>query len=346
MRNIFNKKVFALVALVSISMFVLTSCEKDSDGSPGYKVGTPAAPNGIKPDSGSGGTVLTLQGTGLGQMRSVVFSKNNVPAPFQTTLNTETAMIFRVPDTAYGGPQDIIFTNSDGKTLTIPFRVLAYPVVSAAFPTDFEAGSTVTLTGSNLDDVTTVLINGTTDAATIVSKTRSQMVITMPASSVDKGFLKITNATGTIITTQEFVNVAKAIPVFNDDLRNNFQNWGWGGTYAPSTEAKISGTGSMKAAFDPSGSWGGMQLGGGTISLSATHKFFTFWVMGADVDKNVQFWINWGNQKVFTVPANKWTYFKYNLATEFPGVTNVDNVTFQMHNEGKTIYFDNIMFTK
>jgi hypothetical protein len=81
-----------------------------------------------------------------------------------------------VPDTAYGGNQNITLTNVDGKSVTVPFRVLAYPVVSSAFPTDFQAGSTVTLTGSNLDDVTSVVINGTTDAATIVSKTRSQMI--------------------------------------------------------------------------------------------------------------------------------------------------------------------------
>lgn len=345
MRNIFFNKASFLPILIVVTALIISSCEKDGDGSPGYSAGTPLAPNGIKPDSGSGGTTLTLSGTGLGEMRSVVFSNKNVPAPFQTTLNTETDFIFRVPDTAFGGPQNIIFTNSEGKTLTVPFRVLAYPVVSSAFPTDFEAGSTVTLTGSNLDDVTSIVINGTTNAATIVSKTRGQLVLTMPASSVDRGFLKITNATGTIVAPQEFVNVATAIPVFNDDLRTGFQNWGWGGTFSPSTEDKITGTSSMKAAFDPSGSWGGMQLGGGTVSLT-THKYFTFWAKGADIDKNVQFWLNWGNQKVITVPANKWTYFKYTLATDFPGVTNVDNVTFQIQGDGKTILFDNIIFVK
>ena len=345
MKNIFFNKTSLLFTFLAAVTLIISSCEKDGDGSPDYSAGNPIATNGIKPDSGSGGAVLTLIGTGLGQMRSVVFSNNNVPAPFQTTLNTETALVFRVPDTAFGGPQNIIFTNSEGKTLTVPFRVLAYPVVSTAFPTDFEAGSTVTLTGSNLDDVTNVVIDGTTDAATIVSKTRSQLVITMPASTVNRGFLKITNATGSIVAPQEFVNVATAIPVFNDALQTGFQNWGWGGTFAASTDDKITGTSSMKAAYDPTGSWGGMQFGGGTVSLT-THKYFTFWAKGADIDKNVQFWLNWNNQKVVTIPANKWTYFKYTLATDFPGTNAVDNVTFQIQGDGKTIYFDNIMFVK
>ena len=64
------------------------------------------------------------------------------------------------------------------------------------------------------------------------------------------------------------------------------------------------------------------------------------------MDKNVQFWLNWGNQKVITVPANKWTYFRYELAVDYPGVADVNNVTFQIFESGKTIYSDNIMFTK
>lgn len=347
MKFLFFKKIAVLSLLIMTVSLIVISCTKDTDGSSQYKAGTPVATNGIRPDSGSGGTTLTLEGTGLGQMRSIVFSTKNVPAPFISTLNTEEAIIFRVPDTAYGGNQNIVLTNVDGKTLTVPFRVLAYPVVSSAFPMDFQAGSTVTLTGSNLDDVTSVVINGTTDAATIVSKTRGQMVITMPASNVNRGFLKITNATGPIVTTQEFVNVSKALTVFSDQLDNGFESWSWGGDFSASTEEKITGPKSLKAAYDPAGTWGGMQLGnGGSINITG-YKYFAFWVKGAEVDWNVQFMLNWGNQKVITVPAKKWTYFKYDLATDYAGVSStINNVTFQIQNEGKTFYFDNIMFFK
>ena len=170
----------------------------------------------------------------------------------------------------------------------------------------------------------------------------------MPASGVNRAKLKLTNLTGDRTTDMEFVNVAKAATVFSEQLDNGFQNWGWGGSFDASVDGPgiITGAKGMKAAFDPAGTWGGMQLGGGAINLSG-YKYFTFWVKGADVDKNVQFWINWvGNPRVITVPANKWTYFRYTLATDFPTITAVDNVTFQMFDNGKTIYFDNIMFVK
>ncbi|HRI20133.1 MAG TPA: IPT/TIG domain-containing protein, partial [Panacibacter sp.] len=248
-------------------------------------------------------------------------------------------------DTASGGPQNIIFTNSLGKTLIVPFKVLAYPNVTAAFPTDFQQGTVITLTGTNLADVNKVVINGTSDEATIVSKSKKELVIQMPASAASRGSLKITNASGDLITTQEFVNVSAAATVFSEQLDNGFQNWGWGGSFDASSEAFITGAKGMKAAYDPSGTWGGMQLGGGNIDLTG-YKYFSFWAKGADVDKNVQFWLNWGNQKVITIPANKWTYFRYQLVTDYPGVTSVNNVTFQIFDAGKTIYFDNIMFVK
>lgn len=339
--NLFTR----LFLLLGIVLVLIMGCEKDSDGSPDIKTGAMSSGT-INPASAAGGEVITLTGTGIGQIRSIVFDKNNVPAQFMSTLNTEANLVFRVPDTAFGGPQNVIFTNADGKTLSVPFSVIALPNVTTAFPTDFEAGTQVTLTGNNLDDVTTVVLDGTTDACTIVSKTRKQMVITMPASTADRAKLKLTNASGIRITDMEFVNVSRAITVFTEQLNNGFENWGWGGTFAASADDKITGGSSMKAAFDPAGTWGGMQLGnGGSINI-APYRYFSFWVKGADVDKNFQFWLNWGNQKVITVPANKWTYFRYELATNYPGVTSVNNVTFQIVDAGKTVYFDNIMFFK
>lgn len=345
MKQVIRKQIAACLFLLAIGTLFITGCQKDSDGSPDIKTGGMSAGT-LNPASAAGGEVITLKGSGIGQIRSIVFDKNNVPAPFMSTLNTETDLVFRVPDTAFGGPQNVIFTNADGKTLSVPFSVIALPSVTSAFPTDFIANTEVTLKGNNLDDVTTVILEGTTDACTIVSKTRKQMIISMPSTTANRAKLKLTNSSGIRITDMEFVNVSRAITVFSDQLDNGFENWGWGGDFNASADDKITGAKSMKAAYDPAGSWGGMQLGnGGSVNI-AGYKYFSFWAKGADIDKNVQFLINWGNQKVITIPANKWTYFRYELATAYPGVNDVNNVTFQIQEAGKTIYFDNIMFFK
>lgn len=346
MKNLFSIKNNLLVIASLCFVIALNGCKKDSDGSPDIKAGTPVAA-AVSPAEGGGGTTVTITGSGLGQMRTIVFDKNNVPTPFTPTLNTEGAIILRVPDTAFGGPQNIVLTNVDGKTLTVPFKVIALPGVSKAFPSDFEANTLVTLEGINLESVTKAVFEGTTEQPEIISKSRKQMVIKMPAAAATiRAKLLLTNSSGDKLTDMEFVNVDKAQCVFKDALTNGFQDWGWGGSFKPSTDDKITGDACMKAAWDPTGSWGGMQLGGGAINISG-YKFLTFWAKGADVDKNVQFWINWaGNPTVFTVPANNWTYFRYPLAPQWASITNVDNVTFQINGDGKTILFDNIMFIR
>src|SRR5207245_1978671 len=106
-----------------------------------------------------------------------------------TTLNTSTAIVFRVPDTVSGGPQNIVFTNSDGKTLIVPFTGLAFPKVTSASNYDFVAGTQLTLTGNNLETVSKVVLHGSTSAATIVSKSKKQLVIKMPSTTVARAAL-------------------------------------------------------------------------------------------------------------------------------------------------------------
>jgi len=348
MKNILTAKNSFLPLLFLAVIVAFSACKKDNDGSPDIKAGTPVLQS-ISPTEASGGTVITLSGTGLGDIRSIVFDNNNVPASFTSTLNTDTHILFRVPDTAYGGNQNIILTNSEGKTLTVPFKVIALPIITTAWPSDFQAGSRVTITGNNLDDVTDVVIDGTTDAATIVSKARKSLVIDMPASNVNTGKLKVTNLSGSNVGSQVFVNVDKSVKVFTDGLNNGFESWSWGGAFDPSTDDYVTGGISLKAAYDPAGTWGGLQLGNpGVIDVSAC-RYFSFWVKGADTDKEMQFWINWADQKTnVKVPANVWTHYVYDMLTDFPSVdkTAVNNVTFQIEDEGKTLYFDNIIFYK
>ncbi|HPT14789.1 MAG TPA: IPT/TIG domain-containing protein [Bacteroidales bacterium] len=343
------KKISAYISLLSVILFAIavtfSACKKDTDGSPDISAGTPVLST-VAPTAGAGGAVVTVTGTGLGKIVSIVFENGSVPATFQPNLNTESAIIFRVPMLAEGGNQNIILTNIEGKTLSVPFDVLLPPAISSVWPTDFQAGSTVTITGNNLADVTDVVINGTTDAATIVSKTLTQLVITMPASEVNSGKLAITNLAGTTVTEQALVNIDKAVQVFTDDLMNGFQSWSWGGVYEPSTDYVVCGTKSMKTAFD-AGGWGGLQMGNpGSIDVSGC-RYFTFWAKGADVDFDVQVTINWGPWQSFTIPAGTWTYFKYDLNTAgWTGLAAVNNVTFQIKGADKTFYFDNIVFIK
>jgi hypothetical protein len=254
--------------------------------------------------------------------------------------------VFRVPDTAFGGTQNIVFTNGAGQTLSVPFRVIALPGMTSAFPTDFEAGTVVTLTGNNLDDVTKVVLEGTNDQATIVSKSRKQLVIQMPSTTVNRAKLKVTNASGERLTDQEFVYVPNAFGIFKDNFGSGIDNWSWGGTYGPAPDDKITGAASLKAAYDPGGSWGGLSLHSNAGFSVAGYSFISFWVKGADVDKQVDMKVNWGPQRTYTIPAGKWTYFKEPITGFLAANLTINDFVFQIHDEGKTLYFDNILLVK
>jgi hypothetical protein len=114
----------------------------------------------------------------------------------------------------------------------------------------------------------------------------------------------------------------------------------------------VTGSKSLKAAYDPAGTWGGLQIGmGSELPIPAGSKYFAFWAKGADADKKVTVQIkgnNWttDNKTEITVPAGKWTYFKLELGSFIPNVSSVSVIVFQIHEDGKTIYYDNIMFIK
>ena len=76
------KKTQKYISLLPVLFLAITiafsACKKDTDGSPEANPGTPVFQT-VTPAEASGGTMITVAGTGLGDIRSIVFSNNNVP---------------------------------------------------------------------------------------------------------------------------------------------------------------------------------------------------------------------------------------------------------------------------
>lgn len=339
------KAIYLLLPMFLIAAVMMVSCRKDTDGTPQYKASSTMTGT-LDSLQGSARTTVTLSGSGLGKMLSIVFTKDSINAPFLATLNTENALVFQVPDEAAGGDQKIKFTNVDGVTLEVDFKVIALPAVNSLSTNEAAAGDQVTIKGNNFNDVTSVQVASTGEEITVVSKTKTQMVVQMPATDAERVAFKMTNASGVSVSQLDVVNVNKALTVYSDQYDNNFQNWGWGGDYnGANTADKISGANSMIAAFDPNGTWGGLQIGNGNLNVSGK-KYFSFWIKGADTDKELQVTLNWGAWKRITIPANKWTHFEYTLNTDFSStnLNKIETVIFQIVDAGKTVLFDNVMF--
>jgi hypothetical protein len=356
------KKLFCyklLLVIVASVALTLHSCKKDKDGSPDVKAGNPVAES-LTPSTAAGGTVLTLTGSGLGQIRKIVFDKDSVPASFYTTLNTESALVFRVPDTVSGGPQNIVFTNSEGKTLLVPFTGLAFPSVTSASNYDFVAGDQLTLTGNNLETVSKVVLNGTTDEATVVSKTKKQLVIKMPATASPRTALNITNFTGTRTTTQEFVNLDLAYKIFADDFANGFVESSWGDAAKISSAEFKTGSKSLGKVY-AKGTWHliGVANWWPAVDQDPAYKYLTVWIKGASRDYSLYI----SSDKVeggfgafiddnkIDVPAKVWTYFKIPLSKLklWDKGTPLKQIGFRIKGpdaQDETFYIDDLLLVK
>jgi hypothetical protein len=362
----FNKltRLAGLSLLTVAAGFWLSACTKDTDGSPQIKPGNLTLTK-LMPDSAAGGALVTLTGTGLGDIRSVMFDKGSVPAGFQSTLNTEGALIFRVPTEVLGGKQNIIFTNSAGNTLTVPFKALAYPTASDVSNYNFTKGTVITITGNNFDDVTAVAIadsvKGISDAATVVSKTKTQLVVQMPMTTLSRGTLSITNGTGRIRTKQEFINMDKAYAIFTDAYGAGFQDGSWGDAAAVNTKEAKSGTASIGKNYQK-GNWhlaAFANWSSSAIAYSADYTYVTGWIKGASADYSLYLTTDAGKagfgdfveSNRIDVKAGVWNYFKIKLSDMdfwLPGKT-LKQVGFRIKGPDKqdeVFYFDDLMLVK
>jgi hypothetical protein len=364
--NYFKNTTAYITLAFFAGVLVFSACKKDKG------MDSPTA-NQLLPGQGAAGEVLTLTGSDLANMQSIVFEKDNVPVPFNPTLNTTNAVIFRVPDTATGGQQNIVFTNIAGKQLLVPFNVLAFPKVTDVSDYNFENGTTLELMGINLEEVNKVVIHGTNDAATIVSKSKKKLVIKMPATSIARATLDISNPTGMSTTTQEFVYKPNNFIVFDDDWGKagaygigDIQSWSFDcNAYKSTTITAKAGASMLQVDYTKGGGGLSTFLGcdwatnNSTFSKFFKTAFLTFWARteGADVDLTIapdNPWSGtdiWGaatatGSKNITVAKGKWTYFK--IPADF--ITgDYSRLDIKIGGSGAlktTVYFDDIIMVK
>lgn len=334
---------------------IFASCTKEVE-KPEAK-NSPKA-NALEVSQGAAGTVVSITGSDLGGMKTIMFEKDSVFATFNPVFNNNNAVVFRVPDDASGGNQNIILTNSLNKQVIISYNVIALPSVTAVSNYNFTADTEITLTGNNLNDVVSVGVTGTSAIATIVSKTKRTLVLKMPVTDVNSATLTITNSTGPINTNQVFVNLDKAYKIFTEGYNNGFENASWGPASVSTEFAKTGGT-SFKAGYNK-GNWSadGFANWNGIASMP-DYKFMSFWVKGASAaytlylvgDQREGGYGNSDTSVPLQIPANVWTYFKIPMETiqlwkKGGSLKQIGFFIKGPDTQDEAFYFDDVIFIK
>jgi len=338
------------ILIFSAAIVLWSSCKKKESG-----IDNPVILSG--PDSVSAGGIVILEGSDLAEVKSIIFEAGNIPAAFNPVLNNPNAILFRVPDTAWGGPTNIIITNSAGKQFVHPLVVVTPAVVTAVSLSDYVAGSQITLIGGNLQDVSEVALvdmegEPIGQTAEIVSQSKKEMVIAMPASADPRVKLRITNSSSTVVTAMYFVNIDNVTQIFTDNYGTKMENWSWGGTkHAITTEQKVMGTSSIRVDFTAANKGDAVRIvNQGQIPFGELENV-SFWIKGADVAMDYSFTLQKSasesvEPQTFTVPANEWKYVTFPLQIwRAKGMTQAWSLVLQLQSTpGKVTYLDNIVF--
>lgn len=310
------KKYFSRYIIITLLATLTTvwSCTVESEA-PAAASAAPTIEKAM-PALAASNAVITLTGKGLGDIQYITFSKGNVKAAVNSTFNTDNSLIFRVPTEAIPGNQEIILKNSLGIESKVAFNVLGFATIIDVSNYNFSKGSEITLTGKNLDDVTKVILVGTTTEVVIKAKTATTLVLTMPSTTLSQAALAITNGAGTTVTTQEFVSLDNAFKIFTDQYDNGYQDASWGSGGTISKTVFKTGTASVYKDY-AAGNW--HQFGfGWNATPNNGYKFLSFWIKGGT--KEMALYISSQTSKSgfasfdeptkIVVPANVWTYFK------------------------------------
>lgn len=348
MKNNIYKTLFLLITIVC----VMYGCDYEDvglDGPSGQMVIT-----GISADSAQANQLVTLTGTGLGSITSVLFTKDSVKASINPTLNTNKNFLFRVPIETIGGWQQIIFTNSIGSSVSYDFNVLAYPTIESSSNFNFSPGEQLTFTGRNLTGMERVVLDETGEEAVIIGDpTPTSITVELPISTtVSTSRITFTNGSGSTTTEDFFVNRDQQYLIFTDDFEQTFQSTAWGDPIVVNTDDFKSGSASGRYVY-PNGNWFLMSFG---FVPTANEGFshLSFWIK-SDYEHLLNITTSssggWGIQTEtngITVTP-EWTYFKIPVS-DLPlwetGDT-FDQIGFKIRgpNDGDLpVYIDDFMF--
>jgi hypothetical protein len=306
---------------------------------------------GISPNPVKHAADLTITGTNLDLVKKVYFNSVSTAVTSFVSQST-TQLVVKVPGSTTKGVVKLEAA-SGVQTASSAELDVALPAITSMSPNPVDTLANVTITGSNLDLVSSVSFTGVNDAVTsFVSQSPTQLVVRVPGGSVSgKLTLFVKNSTLSVKSANDLSIIGSSVPpiiIYDDAVTSAWNGWiggGWGGNkdYTNTTPVR-SGSKSIKVEY--TGSYGSpLQLGGANISL-AGYKTFNLSIYGAPGSggKTITIGLNGTNGKyTFNVVEGAWTDLSIPLTT-LTSDAALKEIWVQEYSNatGYTIYVDNI----
>ncbi|WP_172201655.1 IPT/TIG domain-containing protein [Niveibacterium sp. COAC-50] len=191
--------------ILFLSAAFVAGCGGGGGGGGGTQTATVTV-TGLSPSFAFPGDTVTVIGTNFNSVTGLRLGTADVPF----TLISTTRLSFVVPDSAVSGTVTLV---SGTATVDSPttLTVLGVPQVSSVSPTSARPGDSLTLTGTNLANVSQVRVGGV--AVTPTARTGTQLIVVVPAGAAD-GSLALVLSNGSSRTlTQTFTLLPALISV-------------------------------------------------------------------------------------------------------------------------------------
>lgn len=311
-------------------------------------VATSFSPNPVKHADN-----LTITGTNLDLAKKVMFT--GVSTPVTTFVSqSATQLVVKIPAETQKGKVTFEAASGIQTTSSVDLDVML-PAITNMTPNPVDPGTNLTITGTNLNLVTSITFPNAPTVTSFVSQTATQIVVKAPLGIL-KGKLTLAVLNSTVTVQSDVLDVTGSVPppviafpFYTDVITSNWNGWiggGWGGS-ADRSSTFIAREGTKSVKIDYVGGYGSpLQLGGANVTIApyTTLKISIYGAPGSG-GKKVNIGINNADAYTITIVESKWT--DYAIPITSLGLTSSSKLTDFIIKEysgtgGFTIYVDAI----
>ena len=300
------------------------------------------------------GDNITFTGNYLNWVDRVTFEGGSVVKNFVSKSMTQ--LVVTVPGDAKDGVLVVHYGGTDSMDIkTTDTLKISIPKITSMTPNPVDTAANLTITGSNLDLVSSVKFTGvTTPVTSFVSQSATQLVVKVPGPTLrGKLTFGIKNSTLTVESpTDLVVNTLPPLadftaPIYTDAPATNFQDWSYTDTHDfNSTQMVRQGTKSIRAVYGGNGYQGITfhNVASGISTTGYTKLEFSVYADAASNGKKLQVVTNGaygGAVPQVTLIGGAWTTFSVNLSSMGSPAT-ITEIVLQGANFTGTVHIDHV----
>ncbi|MGV3539600.1 MAG: IPT/TIG domain-containing protein [Rufibacter sp.] len=236
----------------------------------------------VSPSPVDPGQNLTINGTNLDLVKSVEFKGGTKVSTFVS--QTPTKIVVTVPATAQRGVLTL-HTIKDFVVTTTAQATIVLPALTAVTPEPVVAGNYLTLTGTDLNLVKSVVFNGGATVSSFVAQNSTQIVLVVPTAA-KSGEIKFITTSDYNVSTGKQAQIGTAVPnittyIYENSLNTTWDKWnGWGTPTQDlaNTENPSRGATAVKLVYNDA--YGAFQLHPQNANAFAGYTHLVLYVRG------------------------------------------------------------------